>query len=243
MSTVQLLGQTFERDGSGVVRLKDYFDTDVEDLWAALTEPDRLSRWLGEVDGDLRVGGTFRGHWHASGWEGDCTVEVCDRPHRIVVRTVSEDQPDGVVEITLTADGDRTVLVLEDRGVPLGGAMTAATLSGRRAVQELRAQVGTYEAALALGVQAPEAVRLVVEPTAREALTPGIDQTRTVGLVTLPGAYVGVLLGGGSAIDAGAAQVLVLVGLLAVQATTAAVVLGLVSTRRILPPTLAGLPT
>ena len=120
MSTVQLLGQTFERDGSGVVRLEDRYDTDVEDLWAALTEPDRLSRWLGDIDGDLRVGGTFRGHWHASGWEGDCTVEVCERPRRLVVRTVSEDQPDGVVEITLTADGDQTVLVLEDRGVPLG---------------------------------------------------------------------------------------------------------------------------
>jgi putative ABC transport system permease protein len=38
-----------------------------------------------------------------------------------------------------------------------------------------------------------------------------------VGLVTLPGAFVGVLLGGGTAVQAGAAQVLVLVGILAAQ--------------------------
>jgi putative ABC transport system permease protein len=127
-------------------------------------------------------------------------------------------------------------------GILIGGAMTAATLTGRRALQELGTHVGTYEAALALGIPAPEAVRLVVEPTAGDGLMPGIDQTRTVGLVTLPGAYVGVLLGGGSAVDAGAAQVLVLVGLLAVQAATAATLLALVAARRVLREDLRGLP-
>jgi UDP-glucose/iron transport system permease protein len=53
---------------------------------------------------------------------------------------------------------------------------------------------------------------------AATALVPALDQTRTVGLVTLPGAFVGVLLGGGSAVQAGAAQLLVLVGLLAAEA-------------------------
>jgi ABC-type iron transport system FetAB permease component len=49
------------------------------------------------------------------------------------------------------------------------------------------------------------------------ALVPALDQTRTVGLVTLPGAFVGVLLGGGTPLEAGAAQLLVLVGLLAAE--------------------------
>ena len=102
--------------------------------------------------------------------------------------------------------------------------------------------MGLYEAARALGISSPEAIRLVVEPTAGEGLMPGIDQTRTVGLVTLPGAYVGVLLGGGSAIEAGAAQVLVLIGLLAVQAATAATLLGLIAGRRVLPEQLQHLP-
>jgi putative ABC transport system permease protein len=53
-------------------------------------------------------------------------------------------------------------------GIVLGGSMTAATLSGRRAFHELASQTGTYEAALALGLPATEATRLVVLPTARE---------------------------------------------------------------------------
>jgi putative ABC transport system permease protein len=126
-------------------------------------------------------------------------------------------------------------------GILIGGAMTAATLTGRRALQALTAQVGLFEAARALGISSPDAIRLVVGPTAGEGLMPGIDQTRTVGLVTLPGAYVGVLLGGGSAIEAGAAQVLVLVGLLAVQAATAATLLALIARRQVLPVGLQGL--
>jgi uncharacterized protein YndB with AHSA1/START domain len=115
----RVLGTLRSEHGQGVVRLEDRFDTDVADLWSALTDPERLARWLGEVDGDLREGGEFRAHWLASGWEGTCRVEVCEAPHRILVRTSSPDEPDGVVEVTLTADGDRTVLVIEDRGLPL----------------------------------------------------------------------------------------------------------------------------
>jgi putative ABC transport system permease protein len=127
-------------------------------------------------------------------------------------------------------------------GILVGGAMTACTLTGRRAFQELEGRRGSYEAALALGLGRTEAAYLVIQPTAREALTPGIDQTRTVGLVTLPGAFVGVLLGGGTAVEAGAAQVLVLVALLAVQSVTAAAVLRLVASGALLPDGLAGLP-
>ncbi len=47
---------------------------------------------------------------------------------------------------------------------------------------------------------------------------PVLDQTRTVGLVTLPGAFVGVLLGGGGPIQAGVTQLVVLVSLLGIEA-------------------------
>lgn len=116
----RVLGTLRAADGTGVVRLEDRYATDVDDLWSALTDPDRLARWLGEVDGDLREGGEFRAHWFASGWEGTGRVLVCRRPHRLLVRTSSPDEPDGEVELTLTPDGDHTVLVLEDRGLPLG---------------------------------------------------------------------------------------------------------------------------
>jgi putative ABC transport system permease protein len=123
-------------------------------------------------------------------------------------------------------------------GIVIGGAMTAATLSGRRGFDELGAQAGAYEAALALGMPSPSAALLVLEPSAREALMPGLDQTRTVGLVTLPGAFVGVILGGGSAIEAGAAQLLVLVGLMAAQAITAATLLRVIAHGRLVRRTL-----
>jgi putative ABC transport system permease protein len=123
--------------------------------------------------------------------------------------------------------------VIPISGIIIGGAMTASTLTGRRAFDELSAHQGAYEAALALGLPSPDAAHLVIQPTAREALTPGLDQTRTVGLVTLPGAFVGVLLGGGTALEAGAAQVLVLIGLLAAQAVTTASLLRLIATGRV----------
>lgn len=123
--------------------------------------------------------------------------------------------------------------VIPIAGIVMGGAMTASTLTGRRAFDELFAQHGSYEAALALGLPSPAAAHLVIQPTAREALTPGLDQTRTVGLVTLPGAFVGVLLGGGTALEAGAAQVLVLIGLLAAQAITTASLLRLIAAGRV----------
>jgi putative ABC transport system permease protein len=118
-------------------------------------------------------------------------------------------------------------------GIVVGNMMTAATLTGRRAYDEIAGSFGSYEAGLALGMTSREAAFEVVQPTAKEALTPGLDQTRTVGLVTLPGAFIGVLLGGGTPLEAGAAQVLVLVGLMAGQAVTSAVLLRLVAAGRV----------
>jgi putative ABC transport system permease protein len=95
--------------------------------------------------------------------------------------------------------------------------MTATALSGRQARTALTTRWGEFEAGLALGLSVREATLELVRPSVGLALVPAIDQTRTVGLVTLPGAFVGVLLGGGTAVQAGAAQVLVLVGILAAQ--------------------------
>lgn len=118
-------------------------------------------------------------------------------------------------------------------GIIIGNTMTAATLTGRRAYDELSSQFGTYEAGLALGLESKEAALEVIQPSAKESLTPNLDKTRTVGLVTLPGAFVGVLLGGGTPLEAGAAQILVLVGIVAAQAITSAVLLRMVAEGRV----------
>jgi uncharacterized protein YndB with AHSA1/START domain len=116
---VRALGTLLAVDGTGVVRLEDRFHTDIDDLWSALTDPDRLARWLGEVEGDLRHGGEFRARYFASGWEGTVRVEVCEPPRRLLILTKSADQPERVFEVTLTAADDQTILVIEHRGLPL----------------------------------------------------------------------------------------------------------------------------
>jgi putative ABC transport system permease protein len=120
-------------------------------------------------------------------------------------------------------------------GIIIGGAMTATSLSGRRVFAALRDEHGLYEAALSLGLPRPAAISEVIERHLPEALVPGLDQTRTVGLVTLPGAFVGVLLGGGTPLQAGAAQIVVLIGLLATQTITVVVAAALIRSTRLLP--------
>lgn len=120
-------------------------------------------------------------------------------------------------------------------GIVVGNAMNAHTLVTRRAFPALREHRGQYEAALALGFERPWAIREIIHPGTAEALVPNIDTTRTVGLVTLPGAFIGVLLGGGSPLQAGASQLLVLVGIMAANAGVALLVERLVSAGKLLP--------
>jgi uncharacterized protein YndB with AHSA1/START domain len=116
----RILGSLRTADGQGIVRIEDRFDTDIDDLWSALTDPGRLARWYGQIEGDLRDGGEYRAHVFASGWEGTERIDLCEPPRRLLVVSKDPDEPnEGVTEVTLTPDGDQTILVFEHRGVPL----------------------------------------------------------------------------------------------------------------------------
>ncbi|MFC7328607.1 ABC transporter permease [Marinactinospora rubrisoli] len=119
--------------------------------------------------------------------------------------------------------------VIPVTGILVGGALTATSLAGQRAVEELRSRRGEVEAALALGLSSRAARLEICRPAAARALVPALDQTRTVGLVTLPGAFVGMLLGGASPVEAGAVQLFVLIGLLAVESLAIVVCVELVA--------------
>ncbi len=119
--------------------------------------------------------------------------------------------------------------LLPTGGILIGGAMTATSLAGRRVTEELTHHRGSYEAALSLGMTRRQSVDLVARPAAGLALVPGLDQTRTVGLVTLPGAFIGMLLAGASPAQAGAVQLIVLVALLLTQSLAAACTLELIA--------------
>ncbi|MGI8608439.1 MAG: SRPBCC domain-containing protein [Candidatus Dormibacteria bacterium] len=125
----RILGSLRAAYGAGIVRIEDRYDTDIGDLWSALTDPGRLARWYGHVEGDLRPGGEFRLHLESEGWDGAGRVESCDPPRQLLVMMRESDeswrkgigaQPfDEALEAKLTADSDQTILVLEVRGMPL----------------------------------------------------------------------------------------------------------------------------
>jgi putative ABC transport system permease protein len=131
---------------------------------------------------------------------------------------------------------DRSVRTLVAvSGIVIGGTMTAATLTGRRLLDGLRRRREEVEAWLALGATPRQAVVAIARDAASEALVPALDQTRTVGLVTLPGAFVGALLGGASPVDAARFQIVVLVGLLCAQSITAVALAWLLGAPKTLP--------
>ena len=136
----RILGSLRSADGKGVVRMEDRFDTDIDDVWSALTDPGRLARWLGVVEGDLRLGGEYRFRFFASGSEGTGRVEACEPPRRLLLAH-GLGQPDvKVIEATLTANGDQTILVVEERGMPLD--LLAAYGAGIQAqVEDLAAYI------------------------------------------------------------------------------------------------------
>jgi uncharacterized protein YndB with AHSA1/START domain len=141
----RIVGTLRTADGKGVVRMQDRFDTDIDDLWSALTDPGRLARWLGEFEGDLRLGGEFRARFFASGWEGTGRVDACEPPRHLLVTTRHDRQAEEHdIEATLTADGDHSILILEERGMPVN--LLAAYGAGIQVhIEDLAAHVAGRE--------------------------------------------------------------------------------------------------
>lgn len=103
----------------------------------------------------------------------------------------------------------------------IGGAMTAVSLTGGRLRDDARGEWDQVEAWLSLGATPRQAVAGHARRAVARSLVPALDQTRSAGLVTLPGAFVGLLLGGASPAAAAQVQLLVLVGLLAAESVAA----------------------
>ncbi|GAB3760119.1 ABC transporter permease [Yimella radicis] len=113
------------------------------------------------------------------------------------------------------------VALIPIAGVVMNNIMSVHTLGGRNSFRALEEQHEIVEGYLALGLPAQTAAAQVLHPRIKESLIPGIDSVKTAGIVTLPGAFLGVMLGGGSPMDATMAQVVVLLGVLCAQSCTA----------------------
>lgn len=120
-------------------------------------------------------------------------------------------------------------------GILIGGAMAATTLTGRRLLEGLESDADLIEARLSLGDRLRDALAPTVRQAIKTGLIPAIDQTRNVGIVTLPGTFVGLVLGGASPAEAARIQLTVLLTLLAVELLSATAISELIVRTRIAP--------
>lgn len=106
-------------------------------------------------------------------------------------------------------------------GMLIGNSMTAVSLAGNRLRDELVDKRLEIEARLALGIAARDALNVYARRAAVTALIPTIDSTKNVGIIFLPGAFVGMLLAGASPAAAAQVQLIVLFMLLGAVAVAA----------------------
>ncbi|MCE1178841.1 MAG: SRPBCC domain-containing protein [Micrococcales bacterium] len=103
-------------DGRGVVRIEDVYDTDIQDRWEACTDPGRLARWIATVSGEARVGNTVHAVFTSS-WSGAVRIDECEAPHHLLVTNEPGSPEETQTEAWLVAEGGRTRLIVEDRGL------------------------------------------------------------------------------------------------------------------------------
>ena len=65
------------------ITLRRTYDAPIDDVWDALTNPERIGRWFLPISGDYRVGGRYQFEGNAGG-----EIVACDRPNRLKVTWV-----------------------------------------------------------------------------------------------------------------------------------------------------------
>jgi len=103
--------------------MEDRLDAGIDDVWGAITAPDRLAHWFGDVEGEPSNGGAFQVRI-ALGGPRTGQVEVCEHRQRLLVTMRDPDPQPGqpgqtVIEAQLIPEGARTRLVWEERGLPV----------------------------------------------------------------------------------------------------------------------------
>jgi len=103
-------------DAKAVILEREY-DAPIEDVWDALTNPERIGRWFLPISGDYRLGGTYKFEGNAGG-----EIRECDQPNRLKVTwvygPVKSDADISEVELRLSrASDNRTRFVLEHTAV------------------------------------------------------------------------------------------------------------------------------
>lgn len=91
-----------------VVTITQTYDTDQDDLWDAVTDIERIPRWLMPISGDLKLGGSYQLEGNASG-----TILTCDPPKNFTA-TWEYGGNTSWIEVTVDGEGaDRARLTIE----------------------------------------------------------------------------------------------------------------------------------
>jgi uncharacterized protein YndB with AHSA1/START domain len=101
----------------GVLLSRNY-PAPIEDVWDAMTDPDRVERWFLPLSGELRVGGTFQLEGNAGG-----DILECEPPRLL---RVTFGAPTSLVELRLSSDGDSATLLELEHTVPIEMAGSGA---------------------------------------------------------------------------------------------------------------------
>jgi uncharacterized protein YndB with AHSA1/START domain len=99
------------------VTLSRRYDATADEVWAALTDPERIPRWFYPITGELKVGGSFQLEGNAGG-----EILRCDKPDRL---EVTFGGPDSIVDLRLSESAGATTLEFT-HSVPLAMAGSGA---------------------------------------------------------------------------------------------------------------------
>lgn len=116
-------------DGRRTITMTRHFDTPIGDLWDACTSPERLRRWIGELSGDQKLGGTVRLAMSPSDDDtATLTIEECREPERLRLLWSMPAEADTEVRLVLRAvSSTETILTLEHAGLDRDGAIDYGT--------------------------------------------------------------------------------------------------------------------
>ncbi|GAB3260782.1 SRPBCC family protein [Nocardioides dilutus] len=105
------------RDGRHVLVQTREFRAPIEDVWAAVTEPDRLARWIGSWTGDPESGSVRFQMLFEEDQPGETmTIRVCEPPHRLHLTSQAGDEV-WLLDVDLTHADGVTTLTLSQPGV------------------------------------------------------------------------------------------------------------------------------
>ena len=118
MTSSPVNGQTRVQDGVGVIAVDTVYPTSMVDLWEAITSPNRLARWFGEVV-PRSDEATIYDATLTTGWSGPVRVDHCEPPHAIRITLLDED-PSAVTTVSAVLEESEsgTRLTIEERGLP-----------------------------------------------------------------------------------------------------------------------------